>query len=257
MATFKYKYTGTDTLDESLDSAYLIPDSTNGLTYVPATPLSDDEELVGYGYHTHYPYEGPNLFWVGVKCELTHSSTAATPSYRNIISLYGLNGNHDEELIGEKVYTSINTTPTTERVSFDLMKSAHQPTLILTKDATSTPGHIDVKLPIRYTDNYSGATLTVLGATPVTLQTPSTYDTLISFATPSPWYESSPAYLTITEYNGSSFVTNSVDVMSTSVLELGYDGLDKYDALRLGFEITTVTTPYTVNINNFEYKHRA
>lgn len=257
MATYINKYNGTDTIDENIDNIDIIPDSTNGLLYTPSTPLEDETSVNGYAYHTHYAYEGPDIHWLGVKCEINRSTTQATPSYTNIISLYGLNDGHIEELIGEKIYTTINTTPTTDYVVFDLSKSAAQPSLFLTNSVSSSPGYIQVNLPVRYNDNYTSAVLTVLEATPVSLAaTPNDYGSSIYFATPTGWGESSPAYLSITEYNGSTFTTNNVNVMSNSTLLLGYDGLDKYDALRLGFNITTDSTPYTVSIDNFEYKYR-
>lgn len=256
MASFTKKYTGTDTIDEHIESVNWTANSNGGLIYIPSTPLEEDESINGVAYHTHYPYEGPNIFWTNVKLNLTHSSTNITPTYSHIISLYGLNGGHVEELVGEKIYTDINSTPTTEIVSFNLIKSASQPNLYLTNNTNSTPGYIDVQLPIRYNNNYDSAILMVLESTPLIMATPSDNDTIISFATPSTWVDSSPVTLTIAEYGAGTITTNNVNAKASQLLALGYDGLDKYDALRLGFDITTTNTPYSVSVDNIEYKYR-
>lgn len=267
MVIYNYRYKDMDTVDEFLDSVDMTPDTVNGLRYTPSTPLEEDTTVNGYAYHTHYAYEGPDIHWVGVKCEQNRSTARVAPSFRSIISLYGLNDGHVDELVGEKVYTTINTTPTTDYVVFDLLKSADQPSLFLSNDTSTSPGYLQVNLPVRYNDNYSSAVLTVLEATPVSLAaTPDDYGSSIYFATPATWADSSPATLTITEYNGSAFTTNSVNVVSTSTLILGYDSLDKYDALRLGLDVTVeatpyqtspvTVTPYTISFDNLEYKYK-
>jgi len=257
MAIFKHKYSGVDTLDENLDYDGFIPNSTDGLVYSPGDPFEDENAMVsGYAYHTHYPYEGSNVFWNNVSCVLTHSSTYSTPDYLCVVSLYGLNSNHNEELIGERVYDTVTGSSVEEIVQFNLTSSPDKAGLVVDYSTPSTPGYIDVELPMRYIDNYESITMTVLGATPLTPATPDANDTILSFATPSPWYEGSPVYLTVNEYNGGSFVTESVNFSSTTTLLLGYDGLDKYDALRLGFSVTTVSTPYTVQFDDITYTYR-
>lgn len=256
MAICKYTYNGVDTYDESLEIVDYMANSSTGLVYTPTTPLEDTESVNGYAYHTHYAFEGPNVHWIGVKCELTRSSSAATPEYRNIIGLYGVNSNLGEELIGEKVYTTIDSTPTVDYVNFDLKGSSSQPTFVLTDDTSTSPGYIQVDLPMRYYDNYDEAYITVLGTTPVYCATPGEYDTSIYFATPAPWTDSSPCTLTITEYGGSAYTTDSLNVSSTSVFSLGFDGVDSYDALRLKFDTTTTSTPYTLAFNSIEYRYK-
>lgn len=256
MAIKKYQYNGVDTYDESLEIVDYIANSSTGLVYNPTAGLDEDTDTVnGYAYHTHYAMEGPNVHWISVKCELTRSTATSPSSYMNIVQLYGINDNHMEELVGEKVYTTVNATPTVDYVVFDLKNSSNQPRFAVTNGTSTSPGHIQVNLPMRYTDNYSTAYLTVLGATPIYC-TPGTYDTSLYFATPSPWTAGSPCTMTITEYNGSSYTTTPLPVSATTVFEFGYDGLDRYDALRLKFDTTTTSTPYTLAFNNIEYKYK-
>jgi len=257
MAIFRHKYSGMDTLDENLPYDKFITIEGQGLYYYPGDPGGyEEDEVTAYAYHTHYPYEGSNISWNNVSCTLTRRTSYGSPDYLCVVSLYGLNSNHNEELVGEKVYTTIDSTRTTDLVNFNLNKSSGNANLVVNSTTPSTPGYIDVELPMRYIDNYESITMTVLGATPLTPATPDANDTVLSFATPSPWYNGSPVYLTVNEYNGGSFVTESVNFSSTTTLLLGYDGLDKYDALRLGFSVTTVSTPYTVQFDDITYTYR-
>jgi hypothetical protein len=157
MTTRNYLYSGSNLLQDSANFSNYGVDDNYGMIYTPSTPPSDTDSVVGTAYHTHNSIESPDVLWMGVKLNLTHSSSAATPTYKNVISLYGFNNGHVQELIGEKVYTSINSTPTTVKVNFDLLSSACQASFITTNTTSTTSGAFTVNLPMRYTNHYSDA----------------------------------------------------------------------------------------------------
>jgi hypothetical protein len=244
----------------SLELENYLVNEEEGLVYTPSTPPDPIyvNDIRGVAYHTHYAMEGPNIQWTKVKCSLTHSTTETNPIYETVISLYGLNNNHTEELIGEKVYNTINSTPTTVNVSFNLSGGACHPPLTkkyysLTNPSAPAAGTINLNLPFRY-ENYESIALNY-GATSVTPTSTDDSTTTVTFTTPTSWVEATPINITVKEHSNESYTTNYIPTSTKNTLELGYDGLDKYDALRLKIETITQSTGYNVSMNNLIYEY--
>lgn len=260
MAKIEHKYTGMDIYNPSFPLTNYGINDTDGLTYNPQTvpdPVYSND-IIGVASHTHHAIEDPNVMWIGVQCLLTHSTTEATPSYQTVIGLYGLNDNHTEELIGENIYTSIDATPTTEVVSFNLIGGGCQPQLtkvyksLIGSDAVAA-GTIKVNIPFRY-ENYESITFNY-ASTSVTPTTSDNDYSYVVFTTPGSWSEATPVTCTVKEWDGEDYTTNYLTTSTRNTLQIGYDGVDKYDALRVKVETTTTTTPYTVKVDNLRYSY--
>lgn len=228
-----------------------------GLTYNPQpSDPTLTTTITGNAYHTHHALEGPNILWIEVMGTLTQSTAEATPSYKTVISLYGLNDNQTEELIGEKIYPTIDSTPTTTPVAFNLINSSCQPPLVReNRNLTymAPEGQIQLNLPFRY-ENYETIQLNY-HTTPLSPISPDDDLDYCVFTTPSTWVESTPISCTIKEWYGEEYTTNNISTSTRDIIRLGYDGLDKYNTLRIKIETTTNTTPYMVSFNNLSYKY--
>lgn len=249
MVIRRYRYNGADMIHESLNHPNYVATDGDNLYYLPSSPPLHEQN--GYASHTHHPLEGSNVIWLNVNAELSTYTTTSPTSFSNTLQLYGLNDNHSEELIGEQIWTTCTSPTTTEIVGFDLRKSATHPPLYKDISLTSA-GTIRVNLPMRYS-YYEDIKLVWGAATPISMAaTPADDDLYITFTTPATWVESSPAYLSFNEYDNVTTTTNTVSVKAKDTLILGYDGLDKYDALRVRVD-TTCDYSYDVVWNYFEY----
>jgi len=260
--TFKrYTYTGADMLQESLNHPYYLASDNQGLQYVPSTPYDPLITEEGEAYHTHQPLEGPNVSWEHVKYNWTRGTNTSPAVFENVVSLWGITEDHNVELIGEHITTTCSspaTTPTTEIGVFDLSNHSSQATIIKTTPLTSN-GKVRVNLPFRWQyyedmvlDCYTNfddvtPTYTVTMAT-----TPGVDDLYITYTTPVGWSDGLYCTVRYNEYGKLETSPPPIATNAKNTLSLGYDGLDKYNALRLKIE-TTANYAYNVNYTWFEY----
>ena len=251
-------------LQESLDHPHYTASDNQGLQYIPSTPFVDGTVSIGEAYHTHQSLEGPNITWDVVKYNWTRGTNTSPASFETIVSLEGITPEHDVELIGEHVYTSCSspaTTPTTITGSFDLLSSASQPPIYRTSPGTVN-GQIKVELPFRwkYIENIALDCYTNFDdASPTLTATPSTSpgdeDTYVMFTTPVGWTNGLYCTVAYNEYGNYTYSPNPVQTNAKNTLKLGYDGLDKYGALRIHVE-TTADPTYDVKFNSFNYRYK-
>jgi hypothetical protein len=88
--------------------------------------------------------------------------------------------------------------------------------------------------------------------TPTT--TPGDDDLEVTFTTPTGWVDGSYGCLSYNKYGNLTEYTNPIPLQCKGVVKMGYNGLDKYDALRVKVE-TTATTPYVTRWNWWEYRY--
>ena len=62
-----------------------------------------------------------------------------------------------------------------------------------------------------------------------------------------------PGYFTITNYDNTTTTTSNIMAYSTNSFQLGYDGLDKYIALRVGVDVQTDSN-LNISINSIKFK---
>lgn len=203
--------------------------------------------------NTHHPLESEDVSWLYVSADWTRSTTITTNTFMAKWSLYGLDDHGIENLIAVKS-TTICTSPTTglETVLFDLKGSGGVcPVQKIT--GTTSPGKIKVNLPLPYENYYS---ITMTGNwTPVTPNTASDEDQTLYFTTPaSNWAENTPVIFSIEEYNMDAYYTRPVKLSSKNVVDIKYDNIDKYWAMRLKYEAEH-TDEFNVNISKITYKY--
>ena len=77
--------------------------------------------------------------------------------------------------------------------------------------------------------------------------------TQLVFSKPSYWVDGNPGYFTTRKPANYNIPTRTVPMSATNTFSLGYDGMDKFDALRLGIFITA-NSNYNFNINSVTFR---
>jgi hypothetical protein len=77
--------------------------------------------------------------------------------------------------------------------------------------------------------------------------------TQLIFSKPSSWLDGIPGWFTTRKPANYNIPTRSVPMSATNTFSLGYDGMDKFDALRLGIFITA-NSNYNLNINSVTFR---
>jgi hypothetical protein len=77
--------------------------------------------------------------------------------------------------------------------------------------------------------------------------------TQLAFSLPSYWIDGNPGYFTTRKPANYNVPTRNVPIAATHTFQLGYDGMDKFDALRLGIFVTA-NSNYNFNINKVTFR---
>jgi hypothetical protein len=77
--------------------------------------------------------------------------------------------------------------------------------------------------------------------------------TQLVFSKPSYWIDGNPGYFTTRKPANYNVPTRAVPMAATHTFQLGYDGMDKFDALRLGIFVTA-NNNYDFNINQVTFR---
>jgi hypothetical protein len=77
--------------------------------------------------------------------------------------------------------------------------------------------------------------------------------TQLIFSKPSSWLDGIPGYFTTRKPLNYNVPTRTVPIYATNTFQLGYDGMDKFDALRLGIFVTA-NSNYNFNINSVTFR---
>jgi hypothetical protein len=77
--------------------------------------------------------------------------------------------------------------------------------------------------------------------------------TQLAFSKPPFWIDGYPGYFTTRKPANYNIPTRSVPMSATNTFSLGYDGMDKFDALRLGIFVTA-NSNYNLNINSVTFR---
>jgi hypothetical protein len=77
--------------------------------------------------------------------------------------------------------------------------------------------------------------------------------TQLAFSKPSYWIDGNPGYFTTRKPANYNVPTSSLPMAATHTFQLGYDGMDKFDALRLGIFVTA-NANYNFNINQVTFR---
>jgi hypothetical protein len=77
--------------------------------------------------------------------------------------------------------------------------------------------------------------------------------TQLAFSVPPYWISGNPGYFTTRKPANYNIPTRNVPMTATNTFTLGYDGMDKFDALRLGIFVTA-NANYNFNINQVTFR---
>ena len=77
--------------------------------------------------------------------------------------------------------------------------------------------------------------------------------TQLAFSKPPFWIDGYPGYFTTRKPANYNVPTRSLPMAATHTFQLGYDGMDKFDALRLGIFVTA-NSNYNFNINQVTFR---
>ena len=77
--------------------------------------------------------------------------------------------------------------------------------------------------------------------------------TQLAFSKPPFWIDGYPGYFTTRKPANYNVPTQNTPIGATNTFDLGYDGMDKFDALRLGIFVTA-NANYNFNINKVTFK---
>jgi hypothetical protein len=77
--------------------------------------------------------------------------------------------------------------------------------------------------------------------------------TQLAFSVPPYWISGNPGYFTTRKPANYNIPTRNVPMTATNTFTLGYDGMDKFDALRLGIFVTA-NANYNFNINKVTFR---
>lgn len=148
MTLIKKELTGMDLLQEELENINFIVDNQGGVVF---NPVMVDGETLNYATFTNtlHPGESENVGWVSSRLNWKRVASAEVTDFLAIVSLYGLQLNGQEELIGEKIINTCPTTETVEDVIFNLKGSNGEPSV---RNLTGLAGvdKIQINLPFRY-----------------------------------------------------------------------------------------------------------
>lgn len=145
MVTQKADYTGSHIIQDNMPTiSYICSEQDNAKIQMRE---EDIDEIIATFTNTHHSIENDNIDWKAVEMELVRSTISTSPIYNNVIKLYGIMNDEEQELIGQKTINTISTTETTENVVFDLSNGACEPPLIKEVGTTSS-GKIRLNLPI-------------------------------------------------------------------------------------------------------------
>jgi regulation of enolase protein 1 (concanavalin A-like superfamily) len=148
MVTFTGRYTGEKIIQTDLPYNNWINSPQENALFNPGTP---QEPITASFYNTHHPRESDNVSWLNANIDWTISTTASPTDFTGTISLYGIQIDGREELISEKIITSIDSTPTTTTYNFDLASSRGQAPLKKVT-GTATTNKVQLDLPMRYSN---------------------------------------------------------------------------------------------------------
>lgn len=148
MTLIKKELTGMDLLQEELENIDFIVDNQGGVVF---NPMMVDGETLNYATFTNtlHPGESENVGWVGSRLNWKRVASAEVTDFLAIISLYGLQLNGQEELIGEKIINTCPTTETVEDIIFNLKGSNGEPP-VRNLTGLAAADKIQINLPFRY-----------------------------------------------------------------------------------------------------------
>lgn len=138
-------YAGSRLAQTGFPLMNMIASDADGLKFVPS---GGDWAVDAEATITHVPVESSNILWSAVEADLEMQNVGNTTPAQLLLELYGITCHGDINLLGEKVFNTIPTTPTNETVTFDLLRSACEPCLVV-DPSTTDAGKIQLNLPYR------------------------------------------------------------------------------------------------------------
>jgi hypothetical protein len=251
MVSYEVPVTGEAMVQPDQPYYNIIFNDQEGVLYNPQA----SGKIIAEFTKTFNPSLGRNFAWGDIQVNWTRDAPA-TPldGFKTTFLLEGILPNGQIDVVGKQIIDTIPSTALTEDVSFPLMTSRMMPSLSKVSVGTATSGKIQVNLPKTYF-YYSSITLDCDSPTlSISPDTATEDDTVLIFTLPGGYTPGSMLYLTITEIRQTEYVTPSLAVYNQDTLDLGYNGVDHYAAMKLTTKIEADNT-CNVRINSEKYSY--
>lgn len=201
-----------------------------GVLYNPNPDMEDQQDA--YFSHNIAPPATSNFAWNRIIVNWTRSYTTTPTVFEALFTIEGILLDGTTELLGEQVITDISSSEVTDNVIFDLLTSRSTPSFKRTS-GTAPSGKVQLNLPMRWLE-YDSVDL-VRSAGTISPDTPDEDDTIIYYTVPGDWTASETVHLKTTPLGHTYYETNDLTVAPENILTLGYNSVDRFLAIKLGF----------------------
>jgi len=155
-------YLGVSLLQEDMPMSNFISSDADGLVF---SPSNTDQPVEAEAYVTYHPTEDPNPLWNAVEIDWTRWGKNLNSGMGTTFTLYGITPLGDVVEVGSQLRYNYTTTPTTEKIIFDLLHSACGANMSLTT-ALAPANEISLQLPKVYGE-YKSITYSTMLPEPV------------------------------------------------------------------------------------------